>query len=90
VTPDASIQLFLPENIGNIRGVGNGNLQLRVTKDGDVLMFGQYIITQGTFLFTLQNILNRVFTISPGGKITFRGSPYEADINVNAVYKVRA
>ena len=90
VTPDAGIQLFLPENIGNIKGVGNGNLQLNVSKEGDVLMFGQYIISQGTFLFTLQNILNRVFTISPGGKITFRGSPYEADINVNAVYKVRA
>lgn len=90
VTPDASIQLFLPENIGNIKGVGNGNLQLKVTRDGDVLMFGQYVISQGTFLFTLQNILNRVFTISPGAKITFRGSPYEADINVDAVYKVRA
>lgn len=90
VTPDASIQLFLPENIGNIKGTGNGNLQLIVNSKGDVLMFGEYAINQGTFLFTLQNILNRVFTISPGGKITFRGSPYEADINVDAIYKVRA
>ncbi|GAP44778.1 hypothetical protein TBC1_12589 [Lentimicrobium saccharophilum] len=90
VTKDANIQLFLPDNIGNIKANGNGQLQMGIDTRGDITMFGDYIIESGTFLFTLQNILNRVFSIDQGSKISFNGSPYEADLNVKAVYKLRA
>ena len=90
VTRDASIQLFLPENIGNIKANGNGQLQMGIDTRGDITMFGDYVIESGTFLFTLQNVLNRVFSIDQGSKISFNGSPYEADLNVKAVYKLRA
>lgn len=90
VTKDANIQLFLPDNIGNIKANGNGQLQMGIDTRGDITMFGDYIIESGTFLFTLQNVLNRVFSIDQGSKISFNGSPYEADLNVKAVYKLRA
>lgn len=90
VTKEANIQLFLPDNIGNIKANGNGQLQMGIDTRGDITMFGDYFIESGTFLFTLQNILNRVFSIDQGSKISFNGSPYEADLNVKAVYKLRA
>lgn len=90
VTDDASIQLFLPENIGNIKGTGNGNIQMNVNKQGELTMYGDYVMDQGSFLFTLGNVINRVFSIENGSNISFNGSPYDADISLSAVYHLRA
>lgn len=90
VTKDANIQIFLPENIGNIKGNGNGQIRMGIDTRGDITMFGDYRMNEGSFLFTFKNILNRVFSIENGSVISFRGSPYEADIALRAVYKLRA
>jgi len=90
VTPNANMQLFLPENIGNIKGNGTGDLQIGVNKQGEMSMYGDYVLEEGSFLFTLGNVINRVFDIQNGSTISFRGSPYEADINLSAVYRLKA
>ncbi|MBW6490586.1 MAG: translocation/assembly module TamB [Lentimicrobium sp.] len=90
VTKDAGIQIFLPEDIGNIKANGNGKIQMGIDTRGEITTFGDYNIESGTFLFTFQNIINRLFLIEQGSKISFNGSPYEADLNVKAVYKIRA
>ncbi len=90
VTRDASLQLFLPENIGNIKGNGSGVIQVGINKQGEMSMFGDYHLNEGSFLFTLGNVINRSFTIENGSKISFNGSPYDAEIDLSAVYKVKA
>jgi hypothetical protein len=90
VNKDANIQIFLPEDIGNIKGNGSGKISMGIDTRGDITMFGDYIMNSGTFLFTFKNIFNRVFSIEKGSVISFRGSPYEADIDLRAVYKLRA
>ena len=90
VTPSAGIQLFLPENIGNIKGTGSGNIQMGVTRQGEFSIYGDYRMDQGSFLFTLGNIINRTFSIQNGSTISFNGSPYDADINLSAIYKLKA
>jgi hypothetical protein len=90
VTNDAGIQIFLPEDIGNIKATGNGRILMGIDTRGDITTFGNYFIEDGTFLFTFENILNRLFSIERGSVISFNGSPYEADLNVRAVYKLRA
>lgn len=90
VTKEADIQIFLPEDIGNIKGNGSGEIRMGIDTRGDITMFGDYIMNEGTFLFSFKNILNRVFSIERGSVISFRGSPYEADIALRAVYKLRA
>lgn len=52
-------------------------------------MHGLYRMDEGNFLFSLQNVFSRTFQIERGGTITFNGSPYDADINLRAVYKVK-
>ncbi len=90
VTRDAEVQLFLPENIGNIKGSGAGNIQVGVNRQSELSIYGDYRMNQGSFLFTLGNIINRVFSIENGSTISFNGSPYEADINLSAVYRTKA
>lgn len=90
VTKDASIQIFLPEDIGNIKATGNGKVRMSIDTRGDVTAFGKYFIDEGTFLFTFENIINRLFSIQRGSTISFNGSVYDADLDVSAVYKLRA
>ncbi|MBE0662927.1 MAG: translocation/assembly module TamB domain-containing protein, partial [Bacteroidales bacterium] len=89
ITRDAEIQIFLPYQMGNIRSTGSGNMQMFYNTAGDFTMYGDYLTNQGTFLFTLQKMINRTFSLLPGGIIRWSGDPYNADINIQAVYRTR-
>lgn len=91
LTPDAEIQMIFDEKIGDIiKGTGNGNLKLTLTPAGEFYVNGNYIIQKGDYLFTLKNIINKKFLIEPGGIVSFNGDPYDADVDLSAVYKTRA
>ncbi len=90
-TPEAKAQIIYNSSIGDvIKGEGEGILKLGMDKDGDINLYGTYNITKGDYLFTLQNIINKRFTIENGGSISWEGDPYEANIDINAVYKLKA
>lgn len=90
VTPDALVQIIFDPQIGDIiKGRGNGNLQMGINTLGQFNMYGDFVIDEGDYLFTLQNIINKKFTVKQGGTIKWSGDPYEADINLEAAYKVR-
>ncbi|HNZ71932.1 MAG TPA: translocation/assembly module TamB domain-containing protein, partial [Prolixibacteraceae bacterium] len=61
----------------------------KVDKDFNIKLYGDYVIEKGDYLFTLENIINKRFTINQGGTIKWTGEPYDADINLTAVYKVK-
>ncbi len=89
ITNDALIQLYLPYQLGNIRASGEGKMSLRYHSTGDFSMYGDYYPNQGTFLFTLQNIINRPFILENGGVIRWSGDPYNADIDISGLYKLK-
>lgn len=90
VTPDAEIQIIFDSKIGDIiRGKGSGNLKMEINTQGSFNMFGEYIIEQGDYLFTLQNVINKRFDVERGGRISWNGSPYDANVNLRAIYRVR-
>lgn len=91
ITPDAEVRLIFDDQIGDVmRSTGNANLKLQITKDGDLNMFGNYVVKDGDYLFTLQNVINKRFDLEEGGTISWNGSPYDAEINLTAVYRTRA
>jgi hypothetical protein len=89
VTNDASIQIFLPMQMGNIKVNGNGLLNLGLAPNGDLSMLGTYTMNAGTFYFTLKNLISRTFQIKQGSTISWAGDMYEANIDLKAVYKVK-
>lgn len=89
VTRDADIGIILPYQMGNIQVLGDGLISMGIDTRGDYTMHGQYIMDKGNFLFNFQNVFKRNFDIIKGGTITFNGSPYNADINLQAVYKIK-
>jgi hypothetical protein len=90
VTPDAEVQLIFDSQIGDIiRGRGNGNLKLEISSQGAFNMYGEYIIQEGEYLFTLQNLINKRFRIEQGGAIRWTGDPNNADVDLRAAYRLR-
>jgi len=91
VTPDANMYLIFDSKIGDIiEGNGKGNITMTVSPSEDFKMFGNYEIEQGKYLFTLQNVINKPFFIERGGFIRWSGDPYDANINISAIYKTKA
>lgn len=91
VTPDAEIQLIFDQKVGDVlRTTGEGNIKLNINTNGEFKMYGDYIVEEGDYLFTLQNIINKRFYLEKGGTIKWSGIPYEADLDLKAVYKSRA
>lgn len=85
---EKSIVNILTE-VGNLSGAGDAQLNLKITTLGDFEMRGDYIINQGQFDFTANNIINKSFDIRKGGTIRWTGNPSDAEINLNAVYSTR-
>jgi hypothetical protein len=91
VTPDAQVQIIFDARLGDIlESTGAGNIQIRLDRQGNVKFFGDYTIEEGEYLFSLQNLINKRFSINQGGTVKWQGNPYDAIIDITAVYKVRA
>ena len=90
VTPSAEVQLIFDKKIGDIiSGTGSGIIKMDISPLGKFTMYGNYVISKGNYLFTLKNVINKKFRIAEGGTINWNGDPFEADINLEAVYKLR-
>jgi len=89
VNYDANLQMFLPAQMGNLRGRGNGIIEMTLKPPGKFAMAGKYIIERGSFFLTLQNIINRDFVILGGSMINWKDDPYDANVDISAAYKVK-
>ena len=87
ITPAAEVEIIFDEQAGDIvRGQGDGNINIIVTRLGDFKMFGDYEIDRGEYLFTLLNLINKPFSVKRGGSIVWDGDPFEAQIDLEASY----
>lgn len=90
VTPDAEVQLIFDPKTGDImKGKGNGDINMQLSQLGGFKMFGDFVVQEGEYLFTLQNIINKKFLIRQGGTISWSGNPYDAKLDVSGSYSVR-
>lgn len=91
VTPDARFELIFDPTIGDIMaGRGRGDLEMTVSPTGQFRMRGRVDVTEGDYLFTLRNVVNKKFDVVPGGSISWYGDPLDAQLDLQAQYRVRA
>lgn len=97
VTPDVEAEIIFDQQAGDIiKGRGNGYLSMSINPQGDFKMSGDYTIEKGNYLFTLNSpiegiqLVNKKFNIKNGSKLVWTGDPYKANIDVDAVYRLRA
>ncbi len=90
VTPDAEAQIIFDEQLGDIiKANGNGFLKIEVNSQGLFTIAGEYTIEKGDYLFTLQNVINKKFKIQNGGSIKWNGNPYDAYVDIDAIYRLK-
>ena len=91
VTPDAIIELMMdPESGDKIKGNGNGVIRVEYGSKTNLAMFGGYTLQNGTYNFSLQQLIRKDFQLSDGSRVDFSGDPLEAILNLNAVYTLTA
>ncbi len=91
VTPEAKFQLIYNSQVGDIiKGQGSGNLQVNIDPNYNISLFGNFKVERGDYLFTLKNVINKKFEIEQGGMINWNGDPYSANVDLNAIYKLKA
>ncbi len=92
INPSATLVLVMDPTAGDeIRATGQGNMRLAYhSVDNALNMWGTYTVEQGSYRFTLQDIIIKDFTIKEGSDIKFDGDPYNASLNLEAYYATNA
>ena len=88
VDPNSTANIYTI--LGKLSGRGNAELELNISSVGGFQMKGDYIIESGIFDFTAQEVINKRFDIRQGGTIRWIGDPTAAQINLKAIYALRA
>ncbi|MEQ9230389.1 MAG: translocation/assembly module TamB domain-containing protein, partial [Cyclobacteriaceae bacterium] len=91
VTNEAYCELIFDIRTGDIiRGRGNGNLKLRMDKNGNFELFGPLTIEEGGYNFTVPGFINKEFQVVPGSTINWYGDPYTGTMDLSATYRQKA
>jgi hypothetical protein len=69
---------------------GNATFSVTVDPGGKLSMTGRYEIVNGTYQLSFGDFIHREFTIAGGSSLTWLGSPVDADIDITAIYTVKA
>lgn len=90
VTNDALVTLVMDPRAGdNITARGQGALQMDYNlASNDLRMIGTYVLDEGNYNFTLQDIIIKNFNIRKGSMIKFDGDPMKAVLDIAATYRV--
>lgn len=91
ITPDATLTLIMdPVARDSITANGSGEMKMTYNSTGDLTLRGDYSIDRGTYIFTMQDVIEKKFNIRQGSSVKFNGNPYAAKLDIVAAYPVKA
>lgn len=87
--PDLTFRLLMNEETGDYIALnGDGALRATFYNKGGFDMYGNYLIDHGIYKLTIQNIIKKDFHFQQGGSVIFVGDPYNARLNLQALYTI--
>jgi len=87
---NTEFQFILDPNSGDkLTCFGDANLQVVVSPEGQIDVFGTYTVDNGKYNFSY-GVIKKEFDITQGGTVVFQGDPLLAKINVEAAYNTKA
>lgn len=91
VNKDGKLYIIMdPSSEDRIECNGQGRIVFKLSPEADMDIKGSYEIYSGTYLFTYQNLVQRLFYLNQGGSLTFVGDPYNTAIDASATFTTRA
>tara|TARA_R110002050_G_scaffold221792_2_gene357664 strand:- start:28932 stop:33419 length:4488 start_codon:yes stop_codon:yes gene_type:complete len=90
LSENAEIQLIFDEFTNDkIQARGAGNITVKIDKNEDFSIYGNYEISEGFYLFTFSKVISKKFDINKGSRLTWNGDPYKGQADIQAAYNVR-
>ncbi len=91
VTPDAEVEIVIDrENGSTLKGTGEGLLLIEINTNGKFIMNGEFVVVTGEYRFRRAGLIDKTFTVRPGGTILWENDPLAAQLNLDAVYALNA
>ena len=91
ITPDANIELIMDPTAGDkLKATGSGSMQIEYGTKSDLRMYGGININSGSYNFSMQQLIHKGFKIGEGSTVEFRGDPFDATMDINAIYNLTA
>ena len=91
VTNDALAEVVIDEVNGSLlNGRGNGNLEIKIDTRNKFSMLGNFTVEKGKYEFKYGGLVNKIFEVVKGGTISWNGNPYDADLDITALYTTKA
>ncbi|MCI4670393.1 MAG: translocation/assembly module TamB [Bacteroidia bacterium] len=88
---DLDVNIIFDERVGDIiRAKGVGDINMILNEKGTFSIYGEYIIKEGDYLFTMENFINKRFKVIEGSKLTWDGDAFGGNIEITAVYETLA
>ncbi len=90
VNQEAEVEVYFPNQLGNLKATGTGEFLLGMTPTTPFTLSGTYKLAKGFFLFQFRSLLRLPMSIKEGSMISWSGDPTDANISISAVYKTKA
>ncbi len=89
INKEANVTVIIDEETGdNFNVSGDGDLLFTMLPNGTISLSGVYEVVQGHYELNLYNLVNRKFLLAPGGRVSWSGNPFDAKLEVQAIYKL--
>ncbi|HLT50551.1 MAG TPA: translocation/assembly module TamB domain-containing protein, partial [Arenibacter sp.] len=89
VDDNSIFTIVIDERSGdNFQIKGKGDFTLGIDPNGLTSLSGRYELSDGHYEASLYNLVKRRFDISPGSSLTWSGDPFNANLDVRAIYRV--
>ena len=91
VNKDSRLRILIDPIAGDSLVIqGEATLSFSIDASGKIALTGRYEILKGSYQLSFGDFIRREFAIAAGSSLTWLGSPYEAEVDITAIYAVKA
>lgn len=91
INENAEIEVLVDKkNNSTLKGRGFGNLLIEINTNGKFKMWGDFLVSEGTYDFRYGGLVDKKIDVESGGNITWDGSPTRARLDLTAKYVTEA
>ena len=85
----AAVTIIINEDTGdNFKVSGEGDFIFTMNPNGRITLTGVYEVSSGHYELNLYNLVDRKFSLAPGSRVSWSGDPFDAKLDVNAIYSL--
>ncbi len=91
ITPEAQVKILLDKEFGStLVAKGTGAVLMEINTNGQFNIFGDFAVEEGYYNFKYGGFIDKKFIVEPGSYISWEGDPYNATLDIKAVYETFA